>query len=137
MSTINPITGSILNAAIEVDKNLGPGLLESTYFPCLQYELGQRGLRYETQRAVPVIYKDLRLETQYRVDLIVEALVVVEIKSVAAVLPVHQAQVLTYLSLTGCPAGLLINFNVARLMDGVKRLINPRLVRRIDSNGEE
>ena len=122
----NAITGEVIGAAIEVHRALGPGLLESTYMPCLQSELSTRSLRFVTQRVVPIIYKERTLDTVYRVDLIVEDLVVVEVKSVAALLPVHQAQVLTYMRLTGCPAGLLINFNVAKLVDGVKRLINPR-----------
>jgi len=122
----NAITGQIIGAAIEVHRILGPGLLESTYMPCLQFELAARQLRLVVQRAVPVVYKGIALDTSYRVDLIVEDLVVVELKSVDRLLPVHQAQVLTYMGLTGCPAGLLINFNVPKLTDGVRRLINPR-----------
>jgi GxxExxY protein len=125
-ASFNAITHQVLSAAIEVHRTLGPGLLESTYMPCLQFELAARKLRFVTQRAVPVVYKGMRLDAGYRIDLIVEDLVVVELKTVAALLPVHQAQVLTYLSLTGCPAGLLINFNVPKLMDGVKRVINRR-----------
>ena len=102
----NTVTGEILSAAIEVHRALGPGLLESNYMPCLQFELAARNLRFVTQRAVPIVYKGLRLDAGYRIDLIVED---------------------TYLHLTGCPAGLLINFNVPRLMDGVKRLINRRV----------
>jgi len=116
--------------AIEVHRTLGPGLLESIYTPCLHAELAARQLRFVTQRAIPIVYKGMRLESSYRVDLIVADLVVVELKSTTALLPVHQAQVLTYLEITKCPAGLLINFNVPRLMDGVKRLINPRATRR-------
>ena len=122
----NDITRLVLAGAIEVHRTLGPGLLESVYTPCLHYELTMRKVRFVTQRSIPIVYKGMRLEAGYRVDLIVEDLVVVELKSAAALLPVHQAQVLTYMGLTDCPAGLLINFNVARLMDGVKRLINPR-----------
>lgn len=91
---------------------------------CLQFELAARDLRYVAQRAVPIVYKGVALDTSYRVDLIVEDVVVVEMKSVDRLLPVHQAQVLTYMGLTGCPAGLLINFNVPTLIDGVQRLIN-------------
>jgi GxxExxY protein len=101
-------------------------LLESIYTPCLQFELTARNLRFVAQRSIPIFYKGMSIAGCYRVDLIVEDLVVVEVKSAVAVLPVHQAQLLTYLSLTGCPVGLLINFNVPRLMDGVKRLLNPR-----------
>lgn len=121
---LNDLTHAILAAAIEVHRILGPGLLESVYFTCLQFELAAKGLRFTVQQALPLIYKTVRLESTYRIDLIVEDLVVVEIKSIDALLPVHHAQVVTYLRLTGCPAGLLINFNVPRLMDGVKRLLN-------------
>jgi GxxExxY protein len=121
----NHITHEIIGGGIEVHRVLGPGLLESTYMPCLQYELGARHLRFVAQWAVPIIYKGITLDSHYRVDLIVEDLVVVELKSVDRLLPVHEAQMLTYLKLTGCPAGLLMNFNVARLIDGVKRVIAP------------
>ena len=126
----NDDTRQILAAAIEVHRTLGPGLLESIYAPCLQFELASRNLRFVTQRQIPIVYKGMRLDSSYRVDLIVEDRVVVELKSAAALLPVHRAQVLTYMGLTGCPAGLLINFNVPRLMDGVNRLINPRASKR-------
>ena len=122
---LNIITGRIVGAAIEVHRILGPGLLESTYMPCLQFELATGKLRFVAERAVPMLYKGLELDAKYRIDLLVENRVVVEVKSVDRLLPVHQAQVLTYMRLTGCPAGLLINFNVPRLIDGVKRLINP------------
>src|SRR5262245_6628553 len=108
----NRVTGEIIGAAIEVHRVLGPGLLESAYLPCLQYELRLRKLRFATQRHLPIVYKDIVLDTSYRLDFVVEDLVVVEVKSVAALLPVHDAQVLTYLGLSGRPAGLLINFNV-------------------------
>ena len=124
---LNDLTGSILAAAIEVHRVLGPGLLESIYFECVQFELGARGFRFVTQQPIPVVYKSVRLQSMYRVDLIIEDLVVVEIKSVDVLTPVYKSQVLTYLRLTECPAGLLINFNVPRLMDGVKRLVNPRV----------
>ena len=123
-AAFNDVTREILSASIEVHRTLGPGLLESTYMPCMQFELAARKLRFVTQRSVPIIYKGMPLDAGYRIDLIVEDVVVVEIKSVAALLPVHRAQLLTYLTLTGCPAGLLINFNVPRLMEGVKRVIN-------------
>jgi GxxExxY protein len=124
-SSFNAITHEILGAAIEVHRILGPGLLESTYIPCLLFELTARKLRFETERRIPIVYKGIRFDANYRVDLVVEDVVVVEVKSVAASPPVHQAQVLTYMRLTRCPAGLLINFNVPRLMDGVKRLFLP------------
>ena len=125
-ATFNHITGEIIGGAIEVHRVLGPGLLESTYMPCLEYELSARKLRFVTGRTVPIVYKGIALNTAYRIDLLVEDLVVVELKSVERLLPVHQAQVLTYLGLTGCPLGLLINFNVPKLVDGVSRLINTR-----------
>jgi len=127
---INTITGDILGAAIEVHRVLGPGLLESVYAHCLQKELSSRGLRFVAQPSVPIRYKDLELSASYRLDLIVEDVVVVEIKSIDAVLPVHLAQTLTYLRLSGCRVALLINFNVPRLMEGVRRLINGREISR-------
>ena len=128
-ASFNATTGEILVGRHRVHRTLGPGLLESTYSQCLQFELATRKLRYVSQRAIPIVYKGMPLETSYRVDLIVEDCVVVEVKSVALILAVHQAQILTYMRLTGCPAGLLINFNVPKLMEGVKRLVNPRATR--------
>ena len=119
------MTRKIIGAAIEVHKTLGPGLLESIYQACLQRELTSRNMQFVVQRPVPIVYKGLKLDAVYRIDLIVEDLVVVEVKSVAALAPIHEAQGLTYLRLTGCPAGLLINFNVPLLVDGIQRLINP------------
>mgnify|MGYP003577500030 FL=1 len=123
---INELTGSILGSAIEVHRVLGPGLLQSTYTNCLQLEMSARHIRFALQLPVPLTYKGNRLESIYRVDLVVEETVVVEVKCLDTIAPIHKAQVLTYLRLTGCPAGLLINFNSVRLMEGVKRLINPR-----------
>ena len=120
----NDITHQVIGAAIEVHRNLGPGLLESIYAPCLEFELAARKLRFATQRVIPIVYKKVPLDTSYRVDLVVEDVVVVELKCVDHVAPVHQAQVLTYLRLLGYPAGLVINFNEARLIDGVKRVLN-------------
>ena len=117
----------IIDAAVEVHRAIGPGLLESTYLECLESELAERRIRYERQRAIPLVYKGRRLATNYRVDLVIEDLVIVEVKSHAATLPIHEAQVITYLKLTGCPVGLLINVNVTRLMDGVRRLVNPKM----------
>ena len=122
----NKTTGSIIEAAIEVHRALGPGLLESSYTTCLHYEFAQRGLRFDSQRAVPIRYKDITLPSAYRIDLIVEDQIVVEIKSVDRLIPVHEAQILTYLRMINSPAGLLINFNVPRLLDGLKRVINSR-----------
>jgi GxxExxY protein len=125
-STFNDITRRILGAAIEVHRTLGPGLLESIYLQCLKRELTERRQRFVEEHVVPVVYKGTTLNAHYRADLIVEDLVVVEVKAVVALLPIFHAQTLTYLHLTECPAGLIINFNVPRLMDGVKRVINPR-----------
>jgi GxxExxY protein len=122
----NHITGPILNAAIEVHRTLGAGLLESAYMPCFEYELRMRDLPFESQRVFPVRYKSLDLDRSYRIDLIVANVVVVEVKSIERLLSVHEAQLLTYLRLANCPVGLLINFNVPRLMDGVHRKVNPR-----------
>ena len=127
-ASYNNITGAIIEAAIEVHRALGPGLLESSYLPCLHYELTERGLHFELQRAIPIAYKRLTLPAAYRVDLLVENQIVVETKCVERLLSVHDAQVLTYLRLTNCPAGLLINFNVGKLVDGVRRIINSRYV---------
>ena len=120
------VTGAVIGAAIEVHRQLGPGLLESSYLTCLEFELSERGLRFDAQRAIPIVYKRITLQTAYRIDLIVEDLIVVEVKSVERLLSVHEAQLLTYLRLANSPAGLLINFNVPKLLDGLKRIINSR-----------
>jgi GxxExxY protein len=125
----NELTHSIIGAAIDVHNEVGPGALESTYLPCLQFELAARKIRFEAQRSIPIHYKGITLVgAAYRIDLIVEGLVVIELKSVERVLPVHEAQLITYLRSTNSPVGLLINFNVAKLTDGVKRLVNSRYV---------
>ncbi len=127
---LNDLTGRILASAIEVHRVLGPGLFESVYHPCLRFELAERGLQFATQQSIPIVYKTIRLPAAYRIDVIVEDQVVVEIKSVDALAPLHSSQLLTYLRLTERPAGLLINFNVPTLMSGVRRLINPRVGKR-------
>jgi|SRR5574343_27275 GxxExxY protein len=121
---INEITKNIIGAAIEVHRTLGPGLLESTYEACLFYELEQMGLYVERQVELPIKYKNVSLETGYRIDLIVENDVIVELKSVKELLPVHTAQIITYLKIANKSKGLLMNFNEARLIDGVKRITN-------------
>ena len=103
-------------------RQLGPGLLESAYEECLAYELNQRDIPFERQKPVPVVYKDVRLDCGFRLDLLVGGLVVVELKAVDKLAPIHQAQMLTYLKLTGCKLGLLLNFNVPKLRDGIKRV---------------
>ena len=120
---INKITEIIIGCAIEVHKQLGPGLLESTYEACLHYELEKAGLRVQIQVPMPLIYKEVHLEQGYRLDLLVESCVVVEIKMVDAIADVHIAQTLTYLKLSGAKIGLIINFNVLKLTAGIKRLI--------------
>ena len=122
--TTNSLTKSIIGAAIEVHKVLGPGLLESTYEACLFYELNQKGLLVEKQKELPVVYKEVELEIGYRIDLIVENEIIIELKSVKEILPIHTAQLLSYLKLSNLNLGLLINFNEAKLVDGVKRIIN-------------
>ena len=121
---INALTSEIIRASIEVHRCLGPGLLESAYLACLVYELQRAGLQLETEKRLPVVYKEVRLDCGFRVDLVVERTVVVEVKSLAQLAPIHRAQLLTYLKLTGCPAGLLINFNVPVLKAGITRLLN-------------
>jgi GxxExxY protein len=121
----NDITEQIIGGAMAVHRELGPGLLESSYLACLRVELQERQLGFEAERPLPIVYKGHSLDVSYRLDLIVDNLVVVEIKSVERLLGVHEAQVLTYMRLTACPVGLLINFNVPRLIDGVRRLIRP------------
>ena len=122
--TAQQVSHAIITAGMKVHTELGPGLLESTYTACLQYELARAGVRSATQVGLPVVYSGVKLELGYRIDLLAEDLVVVEIKSVEAVSPVHQAQILSYLRLSGKSIGLLINFNVVHLKDGIKRFVN-------------
>jgi GxxExxY protein len=119
----NEISGAVINAALKIHSTLGPGLLESVYEACLAEELRSAGFQVDTQVPVPVVYGQTKLEIGFRIDLLVANTVVVEIKSVEAIAPVHQAQVLTYLRLSGKPVGLLINFNVVHLKDGIKRFV--------------
>jgi len=121
---INDLTGAIVNAALKVHSVLGPGLLESAYQACLAYELRKRGLEVTTQFELPVVYDEVKIDLGYRVDLLVERSVVVELKTVSKLLPVHEAQLLSYLKLGDFRAGLLINFHAARLKDGIKRMVN-------------
>jgi GxxExxY protein len=120
----NEITKTIIGAAIEVHRTLGPGLLESTYEACLFYELDQMGLYVERQVELPVRYKKVSLNVGYKIDLLVENQVIIELKSVKELLPVHTAQIITYLKISNTSKGLLMNFNVAKLIDGVKRISN-------------
>lgn len=125
--TENEIASCIVNAAYNVHSELGPGLLESTYEACLSHELSQMDLAFEVQKALPVIYHNVKLECGYRMDILVNNKVVIEIKSVEALNDVHMAQILTYLKLSGCKLGFLINFNVKLIKHGIKRVINGKL----------
>jgi len=123
MHTINDLSSTIIGAAIEVHRALGPGLLESAYEQCLARELALRDIPFEQQKSVPVYYKGTRLDCGYRLDFLVADSVVVEVKAVDTLLPIHQAQMLSYLKLGGWKLGLLINFHVPLLRDGIKRVV--------------
>lgn len=120
---LNPITEAIIGAAINVHRALGPGLLESAYETCLVHELLQLGLHVEQQKPLPVVYKGIRLNCGYRLDIVVNEAVIVELKTVEHLLPIHEAQLLSYLKLSGCRVGLLINFNVPVLKKGIRRMV--------------
>jgi len=120
----NRTTESIIGASIEVHRALGPGLLESAYETCLVFELTGRGLKVDQQKPLPVLYCDVKLDCGYRLDLLVEDMVIVEVKAVDRLAPIHQAQLLSYLKLSGCKVGLLINFNVKVLKQGIWRVVN-------------
>ena len=123
MEALNLISHNIIGAAFKVHSALGPGLLESTYEVCLEYELVKLGYKVERQKSLPVNYEGIKLDAGYRIDLLVEDSVIVELKSVEDVLPIHHAQVLTYLKLSKMKLGLLINFNVRDLKLGIKRIV--------------
>jgi GxxExxY protein len=119
----NQISGMIIDAAMKVHSALGPGLLESAYAACLSHELIKRGLKVAREVPLPVVYDCVKLDAGYRLDLVVEDTVIVELKAVDALAPIHQAQILSYLKLSGKPIGLLINFHVLHLRDGIKRFV--------------
>src|SRR5208337_202239 len=121
---INQLTDRVIGACIEIHETLGPGLLESAYEECLCRELSLAGIGFERQRSLPVAYKGVQLDCGYRIDLVVENKVIVELKTVQELLPIHEAQLLTYLKLSGLTVGLLINFNVPVLRRGIKRIVN-------------
>ena len=121
---LNKVTESIIGAAIAVHRELGPGLLESTYEACLTYDLVERGLKVERQKALPVTYRGVQLDCGYRIDLLVNDQVIVELKAIERLEGIHEAQLLSYLKLSGCAVGLLINFNVTELRRGLRRLVN-------------
>jgi len=117
------LSGSVIKCAIEVHRNLGPGLLESTYRQCLAWELSQAGIAFQMEMSLPVRYKEVLIDCGYRMDLLVGEKLIVELKSVETLLPIHQAQILTYMRLANISIGLLINFNVTKLRNGIKRLV--------------
>jgi GxxExxY protein len=121
---LNKLSEAVIGASIEVHRETGAGLLESTYEQCLCRELGLRGVQFECQKPLPITYKGMRLDCGYRIDILVEGVLIVEIKAVEKLLPIHEAQLLTYLRLSGCQLGLLINFNVEVLRLGIKRVVN-------------
>ena len=123
---VNTITRTVIDAAMKVHSRLGPGLLESAYQACLAHELRKRGLLVATQVPLPVVYDGERVEAGYRIDLVVENRLVVEVKSVEAVHPIHEAQLLSYMRLSGIGVGLLLNFNVLHMRDGIKRMVDGR-----------
>ena len=122
--TENEISKIVFDAALKVHQNLGPGLLESAYQECLYYELKKSGLQIEQEKPLPLIYEDVKLEVGYRVDILIENKLVIEVKSVEALNDIHLAQVLTYLKLSNCRLGMLINFNVTLIKNGIKRVVN-------------
>ena len=124
MEQLNKISEQILRSAFKVHTALGPGLLEKAYEECLCYELKQAGLRAEKQKLLPLVYSDIKLEVGYRIDLFVEECVIIELKTVERLTDVHKAQLLTYLRLSQFKLGLLLNFNVLSLKDGIKRVVN-------------
>jgi len=117
------LSGQIIGCAIEVHKNLGPGLLESTYEQCLAYELKRSNISFKLQHNLPVEYKGVKLDCGYRIDMLIDNKVIVELKSVDSILPIHQAQLLTYMKLSGVGIGLLMNFNVKYMKTGIKRMV--------------
>jgi GxxExxY protein len=121
---INQLSSKIIGAAIEVHKALGPGLLESSYQKCLCHELGLRGISYENEKPLPLVYKGEKLDCAYQMDLVVENAIIVELKSCEKLEPIHEAQLLTYLKLSDQTLGLLLNFNVPVMRDGIKRIVN-------------
>ena len=124
VNEVNEVSGQVVDAAIKVHTALGPGLLESAYEACLMHELEKRGLKTERQVGLPVEYDGVRIDVGYRLDLLVDNQVIVELKAVERLTRVHEAQLLSYLKLGGIHVGLLINFNVVRLRDGIKRMVN-------------
>jgi GxxExxY protein len=132
---LNTLTGQIIHGAMEVHKHLGPGLLESVYRVCLTYELRESGMAVVTEVRVPVRYKRVTLDCGYKIDLLVESTVIVEVKAQEAIAPVHKAQLLTYLKLTTHKVGLILNFNAPLMKDGIQRVLNNRGERTVGNSG--
>ena len=124
VAQINIRSGQVVDAAMQVHSALGPGLLESAYQACLAYELRKRGFRVRVQHPMPIAYEDVRIDIGYKIDMLIDDVVVVELKAVAKVLPIHVAQLLSYLKLSGTQVGLLINFHALHLKDGITRIVN-------------
>ena len=124
MMTENELSKIVFNCALKVHQNLGPGLLESAYEECLFYELMKTGLDIQKQKGLPLVYQEVKLDIGYRIDIIIENKLILEIKSVEALNDIHFAQLLTYLKLTNCKLGMLINFNVLLIKNGIKRVVN-------------
>jgi GxxExxY protein len=123
MKDYDDLSGKIIGCAIEVHRNLGPGLMESAYEKCLSFELSSNNIQHSVQKPLPVKYKHIDLDCEYRIDLLIENKLIVELKSVEKILPVHEAQTLTYMKLANVSTGLLINFNVPLLKEGIKRFV--------------
>jgi len=123
MENLNLLSYEIIGAAYQVHTELGPGLLESTYEVCLEYELSKRGFKVERQKSLPVVYDEIKLDAGYRIDLLVEDSIIVELKSVSSIEPIHKAQIMTYLKLSEMKLGLLLNFNVTDMKKGINRLV--------------
>ena len=121
---IEELGNLIIGAAIRVHRVLGPGLLESSYQKCMEYELHKMGLRVDSELALPVQYETIRIDAGYRIDMLIEELIIIENKTVERILPIHEAQLLTYLKMKGCRIGYLLNWNVPVMKDGIKRLVN-------------
>jgi GxxExxY protein len=122
--SINRITSTIIEAAIRVHRALGPGLLESAYLACLCYEMVRAGLQIETQKPLPLVYQGVKIDCAYRADIIVNQMVIVEVKAMDDLAPIHTRQLLTYLRIANCPAGLILNFGKTTMKDGIKRVLN-------------
>ena len=121
---LNNLSAAVIDSAIQVHRALGPGLLESAYEACLAYELRKRALGVQSQVGLPVVYEEVKLEVGYRIDLLIESQIIVELKAIASIAPIHEAQLLSYLKLSNLKIGLLLNFNVKMMKHGIKRIVN-------------